>query len=453
MPANNYLLETESDLLYDPVRYDGIDQVVVDNDNNTIGLSASFISTVNNKLDTSTFTAYTANHASDDVTPYSAGNNINITNHVISGKDWSSVISNAVSPKLDTTTFNSYTANHASDDVTPYSGGAGISVSNHLISCTGEITPYSAGANINVTNHVISGKDWTNTITSATSGKLDTSTFNTYSGSHSADDNTPYSAGANINITNHVISGKDWTSTINSSISSKLDTSTYNSYTAAHVNDDNTPYSAGTDIKINNHIIGIDTNGTATNGSNNFVAGYNTYAKGSYNIVAGYNCSAYLQSQNSNYNAVFGNNNLAGGYETLVAGVGCTALATRSIVMGDSNSAKGRNLYVFGTNNTMSSDGSENSVSVCIGQSNTMNTCSGTYLFGNNLTGDNNSYNRIKMGFGNNYLEINGNGTFYKVVGGTASEIQNKLSDITDVQVVSVLPASPVANVLYLVKE
>ena len=105
MPANNYILESDSDLLYDPARYTGIDQVVVDNDNDTIGLSASFITTVNNKLDTSTFTAYSAAHVSDDVTPYTAGANINITNHVVSGKDWSSDISSAVSGKLEELVF------------------------------------------------------------------------------------------------------------------------------------------------------------------------------------------------------------------------------------------------------------------------------------------------------------------------------------------------------------
>lgn len=37
---------------------------------------------------------------------YSAGPNINITNDIISGKDWSSDISDAVEPKLDTTAFS-----------------------------------------------------------------------------------------------------------------------------------------------------------------------------------------------------------------------------------------------------------------------------------------------------------------------------------------------------------
>ena len=172
MPANNYILESDSDLLYDPARYTGIDQVVVDNDNDTIGLSASFITTVNNKLDTYTFTAYSAAHVSDDVTPYTAGANINITNHVVSGKDWSSNITSAVSGKLDASTFDTYVTNHASDDVTPYTGGTGISVNNHQISCTGDITAYTAGSNINITNHVVSGKDWSSDISSTVNNAL-----------------------------------------------------------------------------------------------------------------------------------------------------------------------------------------------------------------------------------------------------------------------------------------
>lgn len=172
MPQNNYIMTTESDVLYDPARYTGIDQVVVDNDNDTIGLSASFISTVNDKLDSATFASYTANHASDDVTPYSAGSNINITNHVISGKDWSNDIASSVSSKLDTSTFNSYSGAHSADDITPYTNGTGISISNHQISCTGDITTYSAGSNINITNHVVSGKDWSSDISSTVNTAL-----------------------------------------------------------------------------------------------------------------------------------------------------------------------------------------------------------------------------------------------------------------------------------------
>lgn len=150
---------------------------------------------------------------SGDLTPYSAGANIDITNHVVSGKDWTSSINSATSGKLNTSTFNSYTAAHANDDVTSYSGGTGISVSNHKISCTGDITSYSAGTGISVSNHKIS----------------------------CTGDITPYTQGANIKITNHVVSGRDWTSNINNA--------------ATNNNWDVTPYSGGTGISVSNHQI------------------------------------------------------------------------------------------------------------------------------------------------------------------------------------------------------
>ena len=92
-----------------------------------------------------------------DVKPYIDGNNITIDpDHVINSKDWSSDISTAVSTKLDTSTFNTYVTAHANDDVTPYTGGTGISVSNHQISCTGDITAYTGGTGITVVGHQIS---------------------------------------------------------------------------------------------------------------------------------------------------------------------------------------------------------------------------------------------------------------------------------------------------------
>ena len=59
---------------------------------------------ITDKLDVTAFTAYTATAQG---TEYSAGDNINITNHVISGKDWSSEIENATTGKLDASAFNS----------------------------------------------------------------------------------------------------------------------------------------------------------------------------------------------------------------------------------------------------------------------------------------------------------------------------------------------------------
>lgn len=222
---------------------------------------------------------------------YSAGANIDITNHEISSKDWSTEINNAAAAgsaaattwvseqnyltahqdvtnlpyvknnALDYTqstlisgisghelyaesanhAFTADTANYvasgweySSDKITGYAGSAFSAGSTYDV---------TAGANIDVTTagntFGISGKDWTDTITAASA----------YAASQAQ--GTEYTAGANIDITNHVISGKDWSSNLNS----KLDTTTFNTYTAAHTADDNTAYTAGANINITNHVI------------------------------------------------------------------------------------------------------------------------------------------------------------------------------------------------------
>ncbi len=68
-----------------------------------LGLNNDYIeaiTSVSSKLDTSTFNSYTA---TADVTPYSAANNyINITNHKISGYDWTTTITPATSNAVTT---------------------------------------------------------------------------------------------------------------------------------------------------------------------------------------------------------------------------------------------------------------------------------------------------------------------------------------------------------------
>ena len=168
------------------------------------------VNNYHNKLDKSAFSSYSAAHSGDDTVAYSAGSNIDVTDHIISGRDWTDVIQSAmssvnVSSKLDTSAFNLYSAAHSGDD----------------------ITPYSAGSNINISDHVISGKDWSDEIAAAGSG--DKTPYSGASGiqvqnhviSISGEVGRVYSAGANINISNqNVISGKDWTNTIDSHIAS-----------------------------------------------------------------------------------------------------------------------------------------------------------------------------------------------------------------------------------------
>ena len=115
---------------------------------------------------------------------YSAGPNINITNDVISGKDWSQDIDDAV---------NSATSGKADVSAIP------------------TVIDYSAGDNIDITDHVISGKDWTQDIVDTVESAI------------SANQPQEYSAGSNINIENHIISGKDWSNEIDQ----KLDTSAF----------------------------------------------------------------------------------------------------------------------------------------------------------------------------------------------------------------------------------
>ena len=74
-----------------------------------LGLSSDYIkaiTSVSSKLPTSTFEAYSAAHKNDDNQYYSAGNNINVTNHIISGKDWTNEITNASSKAYNDSTAN-----------------------------------------------------------------------------------------------------------------------------------------------------------------------------------------------------------------------------------------------------------------------------------------------------------------------------------------------------------
>ena len=202
---------------------------------------SSFLNT--EKLDTSSFTSYTASHSGDDNQAYSAGSNINITNHVVSGKSWQNEINAATSGKLDSSAFSSVSGNFItahqslsalmSSDKLEYDGNGRISAyDGSAFGFSLNTKPLVAGDGIEIEeqlNSVIISTDVVpNDIVSATSGKLDTSTFTSYTAAHASDDNTPYSAGSNINVTDHVISGKDWnteiTSAVESATSGKQDT-------------------------------------------------------------------------------------------------------------------------------------------------------------------------------------------------------------------------------------
>ena len=220
--------------------------------------SANYLMT--NKLDISAFSAYSAAHSADDDTPYSgasgikvenhlisitgdvgktysAGANIDITDEVVSGRDWTREIVSATSGKADTTAIPEY------PDMKPLSGGEGVNIIEQdeaiVISFNGGSAMssyYVAGPNINIEGNVISGKDWNPAINSATSGKLDTSATQFW-------DVTDYSAGSNIKITNHVVSGKDWSDEIAAASAAAVEAAS------------GIPYSAGANINVTDHVI------------------------------------------------------------------------------------------------------------------------------------------------------------------------------------------------------
>lgn len=199
------------------------------------------------------FTAFTAT-ATGLAIEYTAGDNIDITNHVISGKNWLPTIESGLSSKLDSTASGNFVT---SGDVTgtaqyalttagwtevtggsgPITGGMELSAGNGIsitddyeanktvIAVSGDYVynsaytsytanadtaSYKASTNINITNHYISGKSWTTEIQNASSYAYNQAT--------AKDKTYDVVAGANINVSTasntFTVSGKDWGSTI-----------------------------------------------------------------------------------------------------------------------------------------------------------------------------------------------------------------------------------------------
>lgn len=130
------------------------------------------------------------------VVEYSAGQNINITDHIISSKDWSTEISNASSACSAVTTAwvneQNYLTAHQSLDGLMSSNKLEYDSNNNKISgyngsaFAGSTYDVTAGANINVTTagntFSISGKDWSDTITAASAYAASQSQGKTYTG-------------------------------------------------------------------------------------------------------------------------------------------------------------------------------------------------------------------------------------------------------------------------------
>lgn len=145
------------------------------------------------------------------VTEYSAGNNIDITDYVISvtgsvqSADRAAYAVSATSAHFSHSAIEAGSANYATE-------------SNHSNS-SNSATYDSLGRKI-IDTYLTAHQelpDWTPTIQNA-SGNAYNSAVTWVVDQHYltavTGDNTPYSAGANIDITNHVVSGKDWTTEI-----------------------------------------------------------------------------------------------------------------------------------------------------------------------------------------------------------------------------------------------
>ena len=371
---------------------------------------------------------------SGDLTPYSAGANINITNNVVSGKDWTNTINSATSGKLNTSTFNTYTAAHTADDV----------------------TPYSAGSNINITNHVISGKNWSNDILAATSGKIDKVT-----------------GGAGSTVNPVYLDASNIIRPCFSSDSVKFASSALPNYFAGDLAGNTFIYnvegnSSTTAYSIRNSIIVGNSNNfqRSTNSHEHFdkcifMGGAYMYgATGSStltnNIIIGRNSISEVASD-SNYNTIIGNNNdimcndlgickfnTIGGYENNIWGIGqtCTIYGSNNDINAEHLNFSGSNISIFGYNNKWQPKSNSVYESIIVGDYNNIeqsgnyrtmavgfsNTISGnnTTLIGNDLSANNEgSYEDqvMKVGFGKCHLEIHSNGIIYKVVNGTKTQI------------------------------
>lgn len=173
---------------------------------------------ISDKLDVTAFTAYTATAQGPE---YSAGENINITNHVISGKDWSAEIENATTGKLDATAFNSgdfypMTGNPSGFltgvDLTPYQEKTGMTAYQPVGDYYSASNPSGFITGVDLSNYYQKNETSSKEeISAALTGKLDESAFTSYTAT--AVQGVEYSGIAPIGVNNntHQISADVWT--------------------------------------------------------------------------------------------------------------------------------------------------------------------------------------------------------------------------------------------------
>ena len=175
---------------------------------------------ISDKLDVTAFTAYTATAQGIE---YSAGENINITNHVISGKDWSAEIENATTGKLDATAFNSgdfypMTGNPSGFitgvDLTPYQEKTGMTAYQPVGDYYSASNPSGFITGVDLSNYYEKNETSSKEeISAALTGKLDESAFTSYTATATAVQGVEYSGIAPIDVNNatHQISADVWT--------------------------------------------------------------------------------------------------------------------------------------------------------------------------------------------------------------------------------------------------
>lgn len=175
---------------------------------------------ISDKLDVTAFTAYTATAKG---TEYSAGENINITNHVISGKNWSAEIENATTGKLDATAFNSgdfypMTGNPSGFltgvDLSPYQEKTGMTAYQPVGDYYSASNPSGFITGVDLSNYYQKNETSSKEeISAALTSKLDESAFTAYTATATAVQGVEYSgiAPIDVNNTTHQISADVWT--------------------------------------------------------------------------------------------------------------------------------------------------------------------------------------------------------------------------------------------------
>ena len=198
-----------------------------------------------------------------DNTPYSAGANIDITNHVVSGKDWTNDITAAANsaftaataqipemPGVEGVMYESGLGIY-DNKITGYNGTAFSAGSTYDVKASSNISVATAG-----NTFTVSGKDWTDTITGASSYAYNQATaliptaegksYNVVAGTNVSVTTATASTGSTFTV-----SSKNWSADITNASGYAYNQST--AYTTSYVNGQlpsTIPLQAGPNVKI-----------------------------------------------------------------------------------------------------------------------------------------------------------------------------------------------------------